>query len=139
MNDKLAVGLEAGVKLPTAKDLIGSGKHDLILNGIVSAELGAATLDVNLGATRLGGVNPGEGRTASMWAAGLSYPLNEQWGITGEFSGVSQRGVPGTSQFLTAFSYNVSKTVVLDAGMAWGLTKASTDRSLFAGITVLLK
>jgi hypothetical protein len=139
LNDKVAVGLEAGVKLPTAKDLIGSGKHDVIVNGIVSAEIGPAALDVNLGATRLGGVSPGEGRTATLWAAGLSYPLSDKWGITGEFSGVSQRGVPGTSQFLTAFNYNVSKTVVLDAGMAWGLTKASTDRSLFAGITVLLK
>ena len=139
VNDKFALGLEAGIKLPTAKDLIGSGKHDKIVNGIVSAELGEAALDVNLGAQRLGAVNPGESRTAYTWAAALSYPLGDTWGIAGEFSGVKQGGVPDTSQFLVAVSYNVSKKVVLDAGMAWGLTKASTDRAVFAGITVLLK
>lgn len=139
VNDKLAVGLEAGVKLPTAKELIGSGKHDKIVNGIVSAELGEAALDVNLGVQRLGAINPGESRTAYTGAAALSYPLNDKWGIAGEISGVSQRGVPGTSQFLAAVSYNVSKTVVLDAGMAWGLNRASIDREMFAGITVLLK
>jgi hypothetical protein len=139
VNDKLAVGLEAGVKLPTAKDLIGSGKHDKIMTGIVSADLGEAALDLNLGAVRLGAVNPGESRTAYAGAAALSYPLNDKWGIAGEVSGVSQRGASGTAQFLAAVSYSVSKTVVLDAGMAWGLNRASIDHALFAGITVLLK
>lgn len=139
LNDKVGIGLEAGVKLPTAKDTIGSGKHDKFAIGILSAELGEAALDINLGAVRLGGVNPGESRTAYAWAAALSHPLNDKWGVAGEFSGVSQRGAPGTSQFLVAASYNVSKKVVLDAGMAWGLTRASTDRALFAGMTVLLK
>src|SRR6185295_2102294 len=54
LNDKVAIGLEAGIKLPTARDLIGSGKSDIVVNGIVSAELGEAALDVNLGAVRLG-------------------------------------------------------------------------------------
>ena len=139
LHDKLAVGLEAGIKLPTAKDLIGSGKHDVIVNGIMSAEVGEAALDVNLGAIRLGAVNPGESRTASTWAVALSYPINDRWGVAGEFSGVRQGRAPDTSQFLTAISYNVSKKVVLDGGMAWGLTRASTDRAVFAGVTVLLK
>ena len=139
VNDKIGIGLEAGVKLPTAKDLIGSGKHDTVLNGILSAEAGETTIDINLGAIRLGAVNPGESRTAYTWAAAISRAINDKWGVAGEFSGASQRGAPATSQFLAALSYNVSKTVVLDAGMAWGLTSASTDRSAFAGITVLLK
>lgn len=139
LNDKLAIGLEAGVKLPTAKDPIGSGKHDKLVNGIVSVEVGAATLDVNFGAQRLGAVNPGESRTAYTWAGALSYPINQRWGIAGEFSGVAQRGVSGTSQFLAAATYNVSKRVVLDGGIAWGLTRASTDRAVFVGITILMK
>ena len=139
LDDKLAVGLEAGIKLPTAKDLIGSGKRDVIVNGIMSAEVGEAALDLNLGAIRLGAVNPGESRTASMWAAALSHSINDTWGVAGEFSGVRQGRSPDTSQFLAAISYNVSKNVVLDGGMAWGLTRASTDRAVFAGVTVLLK
>lgn len=139
VNDTLGIGIEAGVKVPTAKDLIGSGKRDSVVNGIVSAELGAATVDVNLGAMRLGAANPGESRTATTWATALSYPLGERWGVAGEFSGIRQQGVPSTAQFLAAVSCSVSKKVVLDAGMARGLTKASTDRALFAGVTVLLR
>ncbi len=139
LNDGFGIGLEAGVKLPTARDLIGSGKHDKIVNGIMSAELGEAALDINLGAIHLGSVNPGESRTAYAWSTALSHAINDKWGIAGEFSGVSQRGVPGISQFLAAVSYNVSRKIVLDGGVAWGLTKASTDRALFAGMTVLLK
>ena len=139
VNDKLGLGLEAGVKLPTAKDLIGSGKHDVILNGILSAGLGEAALDLNVGAQRIGAVNPGESRMAYTWAAALSHPIGEKWGIAGEFSGVTQRGVPSATQFLAAVSYSASKTVVLDAGMAWGLSKGATDRTVFAGITVLIK
>jgi len=139
LTDKVGVGLEAGIKLPTAKDIIGSGKSDFIVNGILSAELGDATLDVNLGAQRLGAVGPGESRAAYTWAAALSYPLTDKWGVAGEFSGATQRGASDTAQFLAAVSYNVRKTVVLDAGMAWGLNKASIDRSVFAGVTVLLR
>ena len=139
LTDNVGMGLEAGVKLPTAKDLIGSGKHDMIVNGILSAEWGDFTLDANLGAQRLGAVSAGESRTAYTWAAALSYQLTEKWGIAGEFAGATQRGAPSTSQFLAAVSYGVSKTVVLDAGMAWGLNKASIDRSVFAGVVVLLK
>jgi hypothetical protein len=139
LNDNLALGLEAGVKFPTAKDLIGSGKHDQTVTGIVSAELGKFALDLNLGLTRLGAVDPGASRYAYTWAAELSRPINEKWGITGELSAVTQRGEPTTSQFLTAISYNFSKKVVFDAGMAWGLNRASIDRAIFAGITVLLK
>ena len=139
LTDSLALGLEAGVKLPTARDLIGSGKSDKIINGIVSAELGEFTVDINVGANRLGAVDPGASRTAYTWAGAVSHPLTDAWGITGEFSGVSQRGATSTSQFLAAVSYNVSKKVVLDAGMAWGLTRASIDRSIFGGVTILLK
>ena len=139
LNDQIALGLEAGVKIPTAKDLIGSGKYDRTVTGIVSAELGKADLDLNLGVTRLGAVDPGESRTEYTWAAALSYPISERWVISGELSAVTQRGAPTTSQFLTAVSYNVSKRVVLDAGMAWGLNNASIDRTIFAGMTVLLK
>jgi hypothetical protein len=139
LSDNLALGLEAGLKLPTAKDLIGTGKYDQTVNGIVSAELGKFDLDLNLGVTRVGAVDPGASRYAYTWAAELSRPINEKWGITGELSAVTQRGEPTTSQFLTAISYNFSKRVVFDAGMAWGLNRASIDRAMFAGVTVLLK
>jgi hypothetical protein len=139
VNDTFNIGVEAGVKVPTAKDRIGSGKRDGIVNGIMSAELGAATVDLNLGAMRLGVANPGESRTVYTWAAALSHPIGERWGVAGEFSGLTQQGVPSTAQFLAAVTYTISKRVVLDAGAPWRLTKASTDRAVFAGVTVLLR
>ena len=65
--------------------------------------------------------------------------MSEQWGVTFELSGVRQRGAPRMSQFLGAISYLASKTVVLDAGMAWGLTKPSSTQIAFVGVTVLVK
>lgn len=104
VNDTLAVGLEAGVKLPTAKNLIGSGKTDRTITGIVSLDLGETQLDLNLGRTRLGLANPGESRNAYNFAGALSRPMNEQWAVTVELSGVRQRGAPRMSQFLGAIS-----------------------------------
>jgi len=139
VNDTLGLGLETGIKAPTAKDSIGSGKPDIILNGIISTELSGATVDVNLGAMRLGAIDPSASRVAYTGAAALSWPIGERWGVAAEFSGIKQQGVAGNAQFLAAVSHNVAKTVVLDAGMAWGLTKASIDRAVFAGVTVLLR
>jgi len=48
-----AFGLEGGVNFPTAKDGLGSGKADYLLNGIHSADWGVFHTDINLGMTLL--------------------------------------------------------------------------------------
>ena len=139
VNDAVGVGLEAGTKLPTANKRIGSHKPDFGVAGIVSIALGEADLDINLGVARIGAIGPAESNLARALAAAISHPLAEKWAITGELSTVRRRGTERDSQFLTAVGYNLSKAVVIDAGVAWGLTHSSTDRSIFAGVTILLK
>lgn len=138
LNDKAAFGLEGGVNFPTAKEGLGSEKANYLLTGIYSADLGEYHTDLNLSATRFGKSVPDEGRIQTGWAASLSRPLANTWGVAGEFSGTYQKGIPSTAQFLAAVSYNYSKRVVFDAGVAAGLNRASADWSLFAGVTLLI-
>lgn len=134
-----AWGLAAGVKSPTAKDTIGSGKRDTILNGIYSTDFaGGYHLDTNLTATRLGAWDSGEGRTQYGWAASVSRSLDDKWGIFVEPSGTRRRGAPSTSQLLAGASYNLSKRTVLDFAVAKGLNNAAPDWQLMFGATVLV-
>jgi hypothetical protein len=133
-----AWGIEAGYKSPTAKDTIGSGKADYILNGIYSTDFSGNHLDLNLGVTRVGAITNGESSSQYNWASSLSRNLDEKWGIFGELSGSYQRGMPALAQFMTGATYNFSKRVVFDAGVTPGIAAASQNWSVFAGVTVLL-
>jgi hypothetical protein len=133
-----ALGLEAGVKFPTAKRGLGSDQRDYTANGILSLDPGEFHSDLNVNVTRLGAVEPGQGRELYGWAASVSHPLfgNAAW--VGEFSGTSQRNAERTAQFLAAVSYNVSRKLVLDAGAARGLNSASPRWKFFTGFTWLI-
>ena len=133
-----AFGLEAGVNFPTAKDRLGSGRTDYSLNGIYSAELGSYHMDLNLVATRLGQIDPDQGRWQLTWAGAVSRTLSERWGMVGELAGTRQTGAPNTAQLLLAASYNLSRRIIFDAGASWGLNRTSSDWSIFTGITILL-
>ena len=137
VDDASAFGLEAGATLPTGRRAISSGKSDLSLNAIYSADIGAYHTDLNLVTTRVGAVDAGVSRMQTLWAASLSKSISERWGVVGELSGTHQRGVAGTSQLLLAASYNVSKSLTLDAGFAHSLRSGVPDRSFFTGLTVL--
>ena len=138
LNDDAAFGLEGGVNLPTAKDGLGSGKANYLATGIYSANLGEYHADLNLSATRLGQIAAGESHWQTAWAASLSRALGERWGVVGELSGTYRKNVPSTAQFLAATSYSYSKRVVFDVGAAAGLSRASADWSLLAGVTLLI-
>ena len=132
-------GVAAGVKLPSAKDSIGSGKSDTILSGIFSKDFaGSNHLDVNLGVTRLGAYGPGEGRCQYGWAAALAHSLDEQWSVFAEPSGTYRREVASTAQFMLGAGYNYSKRVVFDFAVARGITTATPDWQVLAGVTLLV-
>lgn len=138
VDDSTAFGLELGVKLPTAKDSIGSGRSDYILNGIYSQDLGSVHMDANLNATRLGAYEPGSGRIQKGWSTSFSVPVSEKWGATTEVSGTHRSGQPNTAQLLLAATYSPTKRLTIDWGVARGLTSASPDWSLFSGIVLPL-
>jgi len=136
--DTPALGLEAGVKLPTAKRGLGSDERDYTINGILSVDPGDFHSDVNLNVTQLGAVEPRQGRELYGWAASVSHPLFGNAGWVAEFSGTTQHNVARTVQFLAGVSYNVSRKLVLDAGAARGLNSDSPRWQLFTGFTLLV-
>ncbi len=138
VDDASAFGIEVGANLPTATSGLGSSKTDYSVNGIYSADVAAYHTDLNLILTRIGAIDPGLGRIQTTWAASLSRQLDSRWGIVGEMSGTRQSGAHSTAQFLVAGSYNASKSLTLDCGISRGLTSASPNWSIFAGITVLV-
>ena len=138
INDASAFGLEAGATLQVGKSGIGSGKSDYSLNAIYSDDIGEYHTDLNVVSTRIGAVDAGVSRNQLLWAASLSQALNERWGVVGELSGTRQNGTDHNSQLLFAASYNVSKSVVLDAGVARSLRSGVSDGSVFAGLTMLV-
>ena len=138
ISDTLALGAELGVGLPTARPPIGSGRTDWGVNTIASFDFDATHIDVNVGAARLGAVDAGEGPWQGAWAVAASHPLSGKFGITGEVSGVVQRGTAARSQALVALNYNVSPKLVLDVAVAAGLSRAAADWQLMAGMTVQL-
>jgi hypothetical protein len=139
VDDRSAFGLEAGLKAPTAKDSLGSGRTDYTLVGIYSRSIGAVAMDLNVGVFHLGDDNPAEGANQIIWAAAASYDLGRGLGVAGEFSGTSIAGVDSASWFLAAVTYSVSPRWVLDAGGIRNLGGNLSSWSAFAGMTLLLR
>jgi hypothetical protein len=133
-----AIGLEVGVSLPTASAALGSGHSDFSMNGIISTELDAYDVDVNLSYTQLGVSDPGAGRGIVGWAVAASHAIVGPWGFAAEFSGLEQKGVPSATQFLAALTYSLRPTVVLDCGSLFGLDRGAPRYGAFAGMTVLV-
>lgn len=138
INDTSAFGLEAGTTISSGRRGISSGKSDTSVNAIYSADFGEYHTDLNIVSTRIGAVDSGVSRSQTLWAASLSKSLNERWGVVGEFSGTRQGGLDSTRQFLFAASYNVSKSLSLDAGAARSIRSGIPDRALFLGATMLV-
>jgi hypothetical protein len=138
VDDASAFGVEGSVSFPTAKTGLGSGGTDFSINGIYSVDLPHGLhADLNLEPTRLQRVDPGSSHVEWIWAASLSKTLDERWGVTIEPSGTRRQGADTTSQLLGAVTFNASRRVVLDAGLARSLRHGDREHSAFAGVTWL--
>lgn len=132
-----ALGIEAGVNLPTARDGLGSDKPDWTLTGIYSVDFAQDwRLDLNAGATRVGAVEQGEGRVSAAWATSVSHGIGD-WTLAGELSGSHQHGAGDQVQALAAVAYAVTPAVVLDAGCSLGRDDGDAQHTLFFGVTWL--
>jgi hypothetical protein len=140
VDDLSGFGVEAGAKLPTAKDSVGSGKADVTLNTIYSRELGPVHMDANLNVTRLGLRDdpPGSSRTQVGVSAAFSTALSDRWGLTGELSGAHRKGTDNGSQVLAALTYGPTRRLTFDAGVARSLHLSPKTTSFFAGVTLPL-
>ena len=138
VNDNLALGAQLGVALPTARPPIGTGGTNWGINTIASFDYPGVHVDINVAGVRLGAVDAGQGPWQGGWAVAASHPLDERFGVTGEVSGLAQRGTSAQTQGLVALNYNVSRALVLDVAVAAGLSRAAPDWQLMAGMTVRL-
>jgi len=138
LREGVAFGVEAGVQLPTGASVLSAGKPAYIVNGIFSSDFGDTHLDLNVGGVRYTEHPIYVSSWQDTWAAALSHPLGEAFGIAFEVSGNAQRGADHSHQALAAINYNVSRRVVLDFGAAYGLDHAAHDHSVFCGGTFLL-
>lgn len=136
-DDAPAVGIEWGFTAPTAKRGMGCGKSDYVITGIFSGQLQDNTLDINIGARRLGEVEAGADRVQWGWAVTLSRSLNDRWSVAGELSGITRSGAAPKGQALFAVGYTVSKRLVVDAGFAIGTNSAAPNHSVFIGLAYL--
>ncbi len=132
-----ALGLEFGVKFPTAPTTVGTGRTDYLGNLIYSAGFGDIGLDLNLLYTRLGGAPSGQGKDQLGWVTTVSYSVTDRMSVAGEFFGSYRDGVRPFLQYLSAVSYAIIPRVVADGGVAFGLTADSQEWTLFAGVTIL--
>lgn len=132
-----AFGLEGGMKFPSAPSTIGTDRTDFLLNGIYSLAYGQFGLDLNLLYTRLGGAQGTQGKNEVGWVTTASYSVTDRVGVAGEFFGSHREGVRPFLQYLSALSYAITPRVVGDAGVAFGLTGASQEWTLFTGLTIL--
>ena len=136
VNENLTLGAELGVTFPTARPPIGTGGTDWGINTIASFDYPGVHVDVNVAGAHLGAVDSGQGPWQGGWAIAASHPLNERLGVTGEVSGLVQRGTAAQTQGLVALNYNVSNALVLDVAVAAGLSRAAPDWQVMAGMTV---
>jgi hypothetical protein len=138
INETLAVGFEAGVSLPTARQPLGSGHTDYVGNLIVSKDIEDLRVDVNFGVIRQGYKEASYSRFAYSWQMAASHPITERWGIAAEFSGVFYPQQRATSQFLLTLNYAVTPQLVVDFGSAVGMSKGSDDYIAFVGFVWLI-
>lgn len=138
MSEDAALGCEYGFKVTTASTGLGSGKTDLVLNGIYSRDIRGHALDINMNATRLGAATLNESAYQYGWSGTVFRPLDDKWGVMAELSGTMRKGVTPQNQWLVAASYELSRRVVLDAGLSAGISSASHRVALFAGMAMLL-
>jgi len=138
MNEDAALGCEYGFKAPTAATGLGSGKSDLVLNGIYSRDIRGHSLDVNMNVTRLGDALASESAYEYGWSGTVFRPIDDKWGVMVELSGSMRRGFIPQNQWLVASSYALSKKVVFDAGLSAGINSASHRVALFGGVSMLL-
>ncbi|MFZ6801372.1 transporter [Undibacterium sp. Di24W] len=134
--DGSAFGIELGSKIATAKEGIGSGKNDFVLNGIYSRDLDAVHMDLNVNLTHLGSVEAGSSSLQKAWSASFSTPINDKWGITGEVSGTLRSGSASTAQTLLALTYSPHNRLTIDFGVVKGLNKGAPDYTLFSGFVI---
>jgi hypothetical protein len=127
------------IKLPTANRNkgLGTGRVDHNFISLISKKFGGTTVDFN-GIYLLAGKTSDKGHASSGQAAlAVSQNLTKRFGVQGEISGLSRNDLqPGAMFGLGVTTYQITKRMVVDGGIRFGLTPAAPKCGVVAGITV---
>ena len=138
-----ALAFAYSMKFPTAdlSEGLGSGKRDQVFTLIASKTIRGFSVVVNASYFSIGqplGGSDGKGE----WTLAVSHTLKGRLGAEGEVFGDSRLNAAnvGYTDSTWAFTYSVSRRVVIDAGTYVGLTSGpgAPGKSAFAGITYAL-
>ncbi|NKB81190.1 MAG: hypothetical protein GKS05_04735 [Nitrospirales bacterium] len=66
-----------------------------------------------------------------------SYAITDRLNLAGELFGSHRQGIRPFLQYLRAMIYAITPRIIGDASMAFGLTGASQEWTLFTGLTIL--
>ncbi len=136
-DDGLSFAGRVAGKLPTADESegLGSGEPDVLVAAIAAQTLGSATALVGYyeyGA--LGDPSGGGAIDQHAFALAGSHAFDQRWGLGAELASIHSKGSDVT--FTTWYgTYAVQPSLVLDAGIAAGLTDDAEDLLFQIGMT----
>ena len=128
------------VKIPTAKEPIGSGRPDGGAALLATLELPAGfSLDANAGVTAVGQSRPRGFLPQGMVSGSVSHALGERLSLFGELAWQSKEERDGRHQLLldAGITYRVLRWLAVDAAVGTTLSGSGPELAARAGLTVL--
>ncbi len=127
------------VKLPTGQESsgAGSGTTDFSLLLISSRQVGAVSIDLNIGETRRSGDGSRAPKAAGIWTASFGFPVLGNVGWAAELFGYPRTtgvaAMPAIAAFLTGPTFIVREWLALDAGVIAPIA-GPQPRAAYAGL-----
>jgi len=135
-----AVAIQSTVSLPTgnAASGLGTGTVGVNLLAISSHQVGAVSVDANVGYTRLGGDGSAAPQNSTLWTVSLGIPVAGQLAWAAEVFGYpgtsGPSGGPPVAAFLTGPTFTVRSSVVVDAGAIFDI-EGFGGTAVYGGVT----
>ncbi|NQT00116.1 MAG: transporter [Candidatus Omnitrophica bacterium] len=135
-----AVSFSFSLKTKTGDEnkSLGTGELDYIINLILSKELDKIVSHLNFGYSYVGAPEGQDDDDVFSYAWALEYPLNEKVNLVGEVSAETNfSGDFDDNPFaaLVGFNYAFSDMLTFDFGVGWGISEASADHRITAGLS----
>jgi hypothetical protein len=136
-----SLGVLPFVKIPTAKEPIGSGRPDAGASLLASFELPLGfSLDANAGVTAVGQSRPHGFLPQGSASGSVSHALTERLSAFAELAWQSKEERGGRHQLLVdaGLTYRVLRWLAVDAGVSTTVSGAGPEFAARAGLTVLI-
>lgn len=136
-----AILIKMAIKLPSGnKDKgLGTGETNVGFLGVLTKGFGQATIHLNGGYTFVGNQNAGRYNNEVNYGVAGEYAVGKKVGIVGEVYGLYHPDYKAEEierRALLGLTYRTNDTLTLDIAGKRGLTGASDEYGLIAGVTI---